>query len=84
MKSSEASMPKLLFSPSFSDERRAGVCCSDSGVPFGARYDPIGPPGVPGFEPERFMPPRQPRQPGQNWPGNHPDLPPHRNDDMFM
>ncbi|MCI16107.1 putative proteasome inhibitor, partial [Trifolium medium] len=24
------------------------------GVPPGARFDPIGPPGVPGFEPNRF------------------------------
>jgi proteasome inhibitor subunit 1 (PI31) len=63
-------------------------------IPPGARYDPIGPPGVPGFEPERFQPPRHPMQPGM-WPGmhpdlqqmpgqgmgfpnNHPDLPPHR------
>ncbi|KAF3448909.1 hypothetical protein FNV43_RR09626 [Rhamnella rubrinervis] len=27
------------------------------GVPQGARYDPIGPPGVPGFEPNRFVRP---------------------------
>lgn len=25
------------------------------GVPPGARFDPIGPPGVPGFEPNRFV-----------------------------
>ncbi|KAM7265105.1 hypothetical protein ACFE04_002788 [Oxalis oulophora] len=37
------------------------------GVPPGARFDPFGPPGVPGFEPERFR--RNPRNP----PG-HPDL----------
>lgn len=27
---------------------------SGSGVPPGARFDPYGPPGVPGFEPDRF------------------------------
>lgn len=25
------------------------------GIPPGARYDPIGPPDVPGFEPGRFI-----------------------------
>ncbi|KAJ0088239.1 hypothetical protein Patl1_31769 [Pistacia atlantica] len=39
------------------------------GVPPGARFDPYGPPGVPGFEPNRFA--RNPRRPGG---GNHPDL----------
>lgn len=39
------------------------------GVPPGARFDPYGPPGVPGFEPGRFA--RNPRRPGQ---GTHPDL----------
>ncbi|KAJ6800588.1 putative proteasome inhibitor isoform X1 [Iris pallida] len=39
------------------------------GVPPGARFDPYGPPGVPGFEPERFI--RHPRRPGG---GTHPDL----------
>ncbi|KDP24535.1 hypothetical protein JCGZ_25099 [Jatropha curcas] len=39
------------------------------GVPPGARFDPYGPPGVPGFEPNRFV--RNPRRPGR---GNHPDL----------
>lgn len=38
------------------------------GVPPGARFDPIGPSGVPGFEPNRFI--RGPRRP----PGGHPDL----------
>ncbi|KAF3434980.1 hypothetical protein FNV43_RR22067 [Rhamnella rubrinervis] len=33
------------------------------GVPQGARYDPIGPPGVPGFGPYRFV--RNPRRPGE-------------------
>ncbi|XP_058736977.1 probable proteasome inhibitor [Vicia villosa] len=39
------------------------------GVPPGARYDPIGPPGLPGFEPNRFA--RNPRRPGYD---AHPDL----------
>lgn len=39
------------------------------GVPPGARFDPIGPPGVPGFEPNRFA--RNPRRPGFD---AHPDL----------
>ncbi|KAF8402998.1 hypothetical protein HHK36_011092 [Tetracentron sinense] len=39
------------------------------GVPPGARFDPYGPPGVPGFEPNRFV--RDPRRPGGR---NHPDL----------
>ncbi|WJX76502.1 hypothetical protein P8452_59914 [Trifolium repens] len=39
------------------------------GVPPGARFDPIGPPGVPGFEPNRFA--RNPRRPGYD---AHPDL----------
>ncbi|XAR67670.1 hypothetical protein NMG60_11002518 [Bertholletia excelsa] len=38
------------------------------GVPPGARFDPYGPPGVPGLEPNRFV--RDPRRP----PGTHPDL----------
>uniref|UniRef100_A0A2P2JBF2 Uncharacterized protein MANES_09G098300 n=1 Tax=Rhizophora mucronata TaxID=61149 RepID=A0A2P2JBF2_RHIMU len=39
------------------------------GVPPGARFDPYGPPGIPGFEPSRFA--RNPRRP----PGRtHPDL----------
>ncbi|GLJ32723.1 hypothetical protein SUGI_0658340 [Cryptomeria japonica] len=40
------------------------------GVPPGARFDPYGPPGVPGFEPNRFA--RDQRRPGGR--GNHPDL----------
>ncbi|XP_051114339.1 probable proteasome inhibitor [Andrographis paniculata] len=39
------------------------------GVPPGARFDPFGPPGVPGFEPGRFA--RNPQRPGG---GTHPDL----------
>ncbi|GAB2298835.1 hypothetical protein Dimus_032912 [Dionaea muscipula] len=38
-------------------------------VPPGARFDPYGPPGIPGFEPSRFT--RFPRRPGG---GIHPDL----------
>ncbi|KAI4356534.1 hypothetical protein L6164_000551 [Bauhinia variegata] len=38
------------------------------GVPPGARFDPYGPPGVPGFEPGRF---RKPRRSGFD---THPDL----------
>ncbi|GAV65453.1 LOW QUALITY PROTEIN: PI31_Prot_C domain-containing protein/PI31_Prot_N domain-containing protein [Cephalotus follicularis] len=38
-------------------------------VPPGARFDPYGPPGIPGFEPSRFA--RFPRRPGS---GTHPDL----------
>ncbi|KAL1355385.1 hypothetical protein HN51_007441 [Arachis hypogaea] len=39
------------------------------GVPPSARFDPYGPPGVPGFEPNRFT--RNPRRPGYD---AHPDL----------
>ncbi|KAK1257126.1 putative proteasome inhibitor [Acorus gramineus] len=39
------------------------------GVPPGARFDPYGPPGVSGFEPNRFV--RPPRRPGSD---THPDL----------
>ncbi|CAN6457896.1 unnamed protein product [Victoria cruziana] len=38
-------------------------------VPPGARFDPYGPPGIPGFEPNRFV--RNPRRPGSDI---HPDL----------
>ncbi|XP_062190198.1 probable proteasome inhibitor isoform X2 [Phragmites australis] len=38
-------------------------------VPPGGRYDPIGPPDVPGFEPSRFV--RRARRPGGS---THPDL----------
>ncbi|KAL9432687.1 hypothetical protein AB3S75_027664 [Citrus x aurantiifolia] len=37
-------------------------------VPPGARFDPYGPPGIPGFEPNRFV--RNPRGPDRT----HPDL----------
>ncbi|CAI9779075.1 unnamed protein product [Fraxinus pennsylvanica] len=46
-----------------------GLPGGQPGVPPGARFDPFGPPGVPGFEPGRFV--RNPRRPG---PGTHPDL----------
>lgn len=39
------------------------------GVPPGARFDPYGPPGVPGFEPNRFV-----RNPPRRNSSNHPDL----------
>lgn len=39
------------------------------GIPPGVRFDPYGPPGVPGFEPGRFT--SGPRRPGG---GTHPDL----------
>lgn len=38
------------------------------GVPPGARFDPYGPPGVPGFEPNRFT------RDSKRGPGGHPDL----------
>ncbi|KAI3447725.1 hypothetical protein Pfo_004390 [Paulownia fortunei] len=41
-----------------------------SGVPPGAHFDSYGPPGIPGFEPGRFV--RNSRRPGG---GTHPDLP---------
>ncbi|XP_022747561.1 probable proteasome inhibitor [Durio zibethinus] len=41
-----------------------------AGIPPGARFDPFGPPGVPGFEPYRFVRNRR-RRPGA---GTHPDL----------
>ncbi|KAL5711371.1 hypothetical protein ACHQM5_021835 [Ranunculus cassubicifolius] len=68
-----------------------------SGVPPGARYDPYGPPGLPGFEPNRFG--RNPQRPGlhpdlqpfgspddfpQRRPGGHPDLNPFGNRDDFI
>jgi proteasome inhibitor subunit 1 (PI31) len=40
-----------------------------TGVPPGVRFDPYGPPDVPGFEPNHFA--RTPRRPGN---GTHPDL----------
>ncbi|KAG8374354.1 hypothetical protein BUALT_Bualt11G0123100 [Buddleja alternifolia] len=55
------------FFGGISDER--GLPGGLRGVPPGARFDPYGPPGVPGFEPGRFV--RRPRGPGG---GTHPDL----------
>lgn len=51
------------------DAGRPGFPGAQPGVPPGARFDPYGPPGVPGFEPGRFV--RNPRRPGS---GTHPDL----------
>ncbi|KAF8006307.1 hypothetical protein BT93_K0564 [Corymbia citriodora subsp. variegata] len=51
------------------DAGRPGFPGAQPGVPPGARFDPYGPPGVPGFEPSRFV--RNPRRPGG---GTHPDL----------
>ncbi|OIT39139.1 PREDICTED: probable proteasome inhibitor [Nicotiana attenuata] len=50
------------------------------GVPPGARFDPYGPPDVPGFEPGRFI--RDPRRPGGGRP--HPDLPHFGGDSDFI
>ncbi|XP_044481973.1 probable proteasome inhibitor [Mangifera indica] len=46
-----------------------GFLGGQPGVPPGARFDPYGPPGVPGFEPNRFA-----RNPPRRGGGNHPDL----------
>ncbi|KAG9454322.1 hypothetical protein H6P81_007226 [Aristolochia fimbriata] len=48
------------------------------GVPPGARFDPYGPPDVPGFEPGRFAR-NPPRRPGRDV---HPDLQHFRDDDF--
>ncbi|KAI3801275.1 hypothetical protein L1987_29379 [Smallanthus sonchifolius] len=48
---------------------RMGFPGGQPGVPPGARFDPFGPPDVPGFEPNRFT--RDPRRPPG---GAHPDL----------
>ncbi|XP_068668609.1 probable proteasome inhibitor [Aristolochia californica] len=50
------------------------------GVPPGARFDPYGPPNVPGFEPGRFVR-NPPRRPGGDV---HPDLPHFRNPHDFV
>ncbi|XP_052176782.1 probable proteasome inhibitor [Diospyros lotus] len=49
------------------------------GLPPGARFDPYGPPGVPGFEPNRFI--RDPRGPRG---GSHPDLEHHPDGSDFI
>ncbi|KAL3357951.1 hypothetical protein AABB24_015199 [Solanum stoloniferum] len=51
------------------------------GVPPGARFDPYGPPDVPGFEPGRFI--RNPRRPGGGG-RPHPDLPHFGGDSDFI
>ncbi|PHT72265.1 putative proteasome inhibitor [Capsicum annuum] len=51
------------------------------GVPPGARFDPYGPPGIPGFEPDRFI--RGPRRPGDGG-RPHPDLPHFGGDSDFI
>ncbi|KAJ7961348.1 Proteasome inhibitor-related [Quillaja saponaria] len=56
-----------------------GIPGGAPGVPPGARFDPYGPPGVPGFEPNRFA--RNPRRPGG---GIHPDLEQFGNDRDFI
>ncbi|KAL6185519.1 hypothetical protein ACLB2K_041652 [Fragaria x ananassa] len=53
----------------FGGIREPGFPGGQPGVPPGARFDPFGPPGVPGFEPNRFA--RNLRRPGS---GPHPDL----------
>lgn len=53
----------------FSGVGEPGFPGAQPGVPPGARFDPYGPPGVPGFEPNRFA--RVPQRPGR---GTHPDL----------
>ncbi|KAJ7950242.1 Proteasome inhibitor-related [Quillaja saponaria] len=56
-----------------------GILGGPPGVPPGARFDPYGPPGVPGFEPNRFA--RKPRRPGGSI---HPDLEHFRNDRDYI
>ncbi|CAI5989295.1 unnamed protein product [Closterium sp. NIES-64] len=50
----------------------AGIMPS-RGMPSGARFDPFGPPGIPGFEPGRFGDGR-PRPRGPPGGGVHPDM----------
>jgi proteasome inhibitor subunit 1 (PI31) len=63
----------MLFGPNdprwFSGDPPFAFPGVNPGAPPGARFDPFGPPGVPGFEPNRFTrnPPRRPGEP-------HPDL----------
>ncbi|PIN02255.1 Proteasome formation inhibitor PI31 [Handroanthus impetiginosus] len=59
--------------------REPGLRGGPPGVPPGARFDPYGPPGVPGFEPGRFV--RYPRRPGG---GTHPDLEHFHDDSDFI
>ncbi|KAG2690688.1 hypothetical protein I3760_09G200600 [Carya illinoinensis] len=74
----------MLVGPN--DPRWFGGIAGDPGfpgglpsIPPGARFDPYGPPGVPGFEPNRFA--RGPRRPGS---GPHPDLQPFGGDSDFI
>ncbi|KAK1377503.1 putative proteasome inhibitor [Heracleum sosnowskyi] len=67
-----------LFNMRFDGQRPVFPGAMPPGVPPGARYDPYGPPGVPGFEPNRFA--RNPPRPGG---GVHPDLEQFRRDDFI-
>ncbi|WOH11052.1 hypothetical protein DCAR_0830531 [Daucus carota subsp. sativus] len=58
-----------IFDMQFDGQRPVFPGGMPPGVPPGARFDPYGPPGVPGFEPNRFA--RNPPRPGG---GAHPDL----------
>ncbi|KAL8102295.1 hypothetical protein AgCh_026976 [Apium graveolens] len=58
-----------IFNMRFDGQRPVYPGATPPGVPPGARFDPYGPPGVPGFEPKRFA--RNPPRPGG---GAHPDL----------
>ncbi|XP_076943009.1 putative proteasome inhibitor isoform X1 [Bidens hawaiensis] len=73
----------MLVGPSdprfFGGGGRMGFPGAQPGVPPGARYDPFGPPDVPGFEPNRFA--RNPRGPPG---GAHPDLQHFHNDADFI
>ncbi|KAJ4833505.1 hypothetical protein Tsubulata_008005 [Turnera subulata] len=55
-----------------------GLPGGPTGIPPGARFDPYGPPGVPGFEPGRFT--RNPRPGGRT----HPDLEHFGNDSDYI
>ncbi|KAI4388087.1 hypothetical protein MLD38_000452 [Melastoma candidum] len=63
----------------FGGLREPGFPGGQPGVPPGARFDPFGPPDVPGFEPGRFA--RNPRRPGGDV---HPDLEHFRRDSDFI
>ncbi|PWA41335.1 proteasome inhibitor-related protein [Artemisia annua] len=65
--------------PMFVGRRPMGFPGGQPGVPPGARFDPFGPPDVPGFEPGRFT--RNPRRPPG---GTHPDLEHFGNDSDFI
>ncbi|KAF3320898.1 putative proteasome inhibitor [Carex littledalei] len=56
------------FFPSGGRPSVPGIPGGMPGIVPGSRYDPIGPPDVPGFDPSRF---RRPRHPGGS---THPDL----------